>query len=103
MVIISKPRVTGEVPAIWVEDSTCKSDNNGKRKISSPKKSREYVVRVTATDEAGNIAIGECNTLVGSQVMDVSDPIFLLATHGMTGGVEGAATPEVVEEEEEGQ
>ena len=103
MVIISKPQTTGEVPAIWVEDHTCKSDNNGKCKISSPKKSRKYIVHVTATDEAGNIGIGKCNTLVGSQIVDGSDPIFLLTKLDMVGGVEGATTPEAEEEEDGGE
>ena len=102
MVIISKPRVTGKVPSIWAEDHTCKSSNNGKCKISSPKKLREYVVRVTATDEAGNTGIGECNTLVGNQEVDTLDPIFLLTKLDMVGGVEGAATPEAEEKEEDG-
>ena len=87
MVIISKPQTTGEVPAIWVEDSTCKSDNNGKCKISSPKKSRKYIVHVTATDEAGNIGIGKCNTIVGNQEVDALDPVFLLTKLDMVGGV----------------
>ena len=86
MVIISD-RATGQVPAIWAEDHTCRTDQNGKCKISSPKKSRLYVVRVTATDEAGNVGVAECNTIVGDQSV-ANDPIFPIAKLNTIGGVE---------------
>ena len=86
MVIISD-RATGQVPAIWAEDHTCRTDQNGKCKISSPKKSRLYVVRVIATDEAGNVGVAECNTIVGDQSV-ANDPIFPIAKLNTIGGVE---------------
>lgn len=96
--IISDSRVDG-VPSIWAEDHTCMSSNNGKCKISSPKKLREYVVRVTATDESGNSATVQCNTIVGGEQDDtaavgeqddtaVGDPLFLIAKVDIVGGVE---------------
>ena len=89
MVIISDSRVDG-VPSIWAEDHTCKSSNNGKCKISSPKTLREYVVRVTATDESGNSDMVQCNTIVGGEQgdIDASDPLFLISKVDLIGGVE---------------
>jgi len=88
MVIISD-RAAGQVPSIWAEDRTCRTAQNGKCKISSPKKSRSYVVRVTATDEAGNHQTGDCTTIVGNQDVDEDDPLFVIAKVDITGGVEG--------------
>ena len=91
MVILSEPHgILGQkVPSIWAEDHTCKSGNNGKCKVSSPKKLREYVVRVTATDESGNSDMVQCNTIVGGvQDGSVDDPLFLIATLDIVGGVE---------------
>ena len=85
MVIISEP---GASISIWAEDHTCKTANNGQCKISSPKKSRMYMVRVTVTDEAGNVGIGKCNTVVGNQASDGADPFFVIAKLDITGGVE---------------
>lgn len=88
MVFISEPRATtGNILSIWAEDHTCKSAQNGQCKISSPKKSREYIVRVTATDKAGNVGEGECNTIVGKQGVASMDPSFLLAKLDITGGM----------------
>ena len=89
MVIISDSRVDGS-PSIWAEDHTCKSSNNGKCKISSPKTLREYVVRVTATDESGNSNTTQCNTIVGGEQgdIDASDPLFLISKVYLIGGVE---------------
>ena len=89
MVIISDSRVDGS-PSIWAEDHTCKSSNNGKCKVSSPKKLREYVVRITATDESGNSNMTQCNTIVGGVQDDtaVGDPLFLIAKVDISGGVE---------------
>jgi hypothetical protein len=66
MVSISKP-APGTVPSVFVENDTCTSGSNGKCKISSPKKSRLYVVQVTAIDKAGNTNMSECSTIVGNQ------------------------------------
>ena len=75
--------------SIWAEDHTCKSSNNGKCKVSSPKKLREYVVRVTATDKAGNSNTTQCNTIVGGEQSDiVDDPLFVIAKLNIVGGVE---------------
>jgi hypothetical protein len=96
MVFITEPRATtGNILSIWAEDHTCKSIKNGKCKISSPKKSRDYIVRVTATDKAGNVGEAECSTTIGKdqEVASVVDPSFLLAKLDITGGVEGATTP----------
>ena len=89
MVIISDSRVDGS-PSIWAEDHTCKSSNNGKCKISSPKTLREYVVRVTATDESGNSHMVQCNTIVGGDQGDIAagDPLFLISKVDIVGGVE---------------
>ena len=94
MVIISDSRVDG-VPSIWAEDHTCKSDTSGKCKISSPKKLREYVVRVTATDESGNSDMIQCNTIVGGNTTEivVDDPLFLITKVDIVGGVESHLTP----------
>ena len=91
MVFISEPRTIGVAPSIWAEDHTCKTGNNGNCKISSSKKSREYIVRVTATDKAGYVEMGECRTIVGNKEVndDVDDPIFLIGKLAITGGVEG--------------
>ena len=75
------------IPAIWVEDHTCRTAQNGNCKISSTKKSREYIVRVTATDEAGNVGVADCNTIVGDQNV-ANDPIFPIAKLNTIGGVE---------------
>ena len=93
MVIISTPRTTGKSPSIWAEDHTCKSSTNVKCKVSSTKKTREYIVRVTATDEAGNVGVHECNTIVGKivgkqSVPDTEDPLFLISKLDIVGGVE---------------
>ena len=89
MVFISDSRVDG-VPSIYAEDHTCKSSNNGKCTISSPKKLREYVVRVTATDESGNSDMVQCNTIVGGNQGDTSadDPLFLIAKVHIVGGAD---------------
>ena len=95
MVIISDSRVDG-VPSIWAEDHTCKSDTSGKCKISSPKKLREYVVRITATDESGNSNTPtQCNTIVGGNTTEivVDDPLFLITKVDIVGGVESHLTP----------
>lgn len=86
MVIISEP---GAPISIWAEDQTCNTASNGKCKISSPKKSRTYVVRVTATDKAGNVGMGKCNTVVGRQAaVDGANPFFVIANLDITGGME---------------
>jgi len=97
MVIISDSRVAG-VPSIWAEDHTCKSSNNGKCKVSSPKKLREYVVRVTATDEAGNSDMVQCSTIIGGKKGNTAagDPLFLIAKVDFLGGKEPAKEPEAV-------
>eukprot|EP00804_Cyclotella_cryptica_P027852 CCRYP_020589-RB/>CCRYP_020589-RB protein AED:0.30 eAED:0.30 QI:0/0.66/0.5/1/0.66/0.75/4/244/451 len=87
MVSISEP-LYGSIPSIWAENSVCKTGNNGKCKISSPKKSRLYLVQVTATDNAGNSAMAECSTIVGSQVVN-TDPLFTIAKLQFIGGVDG--------------
>ena len=87
MLIFSEPQRTG-VPAIWAEDHTCKTDTNGQCKISSPKNSRVYMVRVIATDEAGNTGSYECSTIVGDQDVNADSPLFLLAKLDFIGGVE---------------
>ena len=89
MVIISDSRVDGS-PSIWAEDNTCNSSNNGKCKVSSPKKLREYVVRVTATDESRNSDTVQCNTIVGGKQDDIAvgDPLFLISKVDFIGGVE---------------
>ena len=87
MVIISD-RGTGQVPSIWAEDVTCETAQNGECKISSPKKSRLYLVRVIVTDEAGNVGSSNCTTIVGNQIVDEDDPLFVLAKVDFTGGVE---------------
>jgi len=100
MVIISDSRVDGS-PSIWAEDHTCKSSNNGKCKVSSPKKLREYVVRVTATDESGNSNMVQCNTIVGGNQgdIDASDPLFLISKIDIVGGVD----PEEDQDTENGE
>ena len=94
MVIISDSRVNG-VPSVWAEDYTCKSDSSSKCKMSSPKKIREYVVRVTATDESGKFDMVQCNTIVGGNATDVvaNDPLFLITKVDIIGGVESHLTP----------
>lgn len=44
---------------------------------SSAAESRKYLVRVTAKDQAGNTAVGECSIFVGSQDSD-GDHMFSL-------------------------
>jgi hypothetical protein len=88
MVSISEP-LPGSIPSIWAENSVCKTGTNGKCKISSPKKSRLYLVQVTATDNAGNSAMAACSTVVGSQVVDAADPLFTIAKLELVGGVDG--------------
>jgi hypothetical protein len=87
MVSISKPPA-GAIPSVWVENSVCNTGSNGKCKISSPKKSRIYVIRVTATDKAGNTGIGECSITVGNQIINASDPLFTIAQIQVVGGVD---------------
>ena len=94
MVLISEPRdsITG-VPSIWAADTTCKSADNGSCKVTSTKKSRRYIVRITATDKAGLIDWTECETIVGEQDYDDTEPVFLLKKVSYKGGfelVEGA-------------
>lgn len=79
MVSISTPTIAGGIPTIWVEDSVCQTDKNGKCKISSPKKSRQYEILVTAVDKAGNVGTSSCGTLVGDKTVAVEDPLFLIA------------------------
>lgn len=97
MVILSEPHGAAgqKVPSIWAEDHTCKSKtskkrNNGMCKVSSHKTLREYVVRVTATDESGNSDMVQCNTIVGGKKGDTAldDPLFLITRLDITGGVE---------------
>jgi hypothetical protein len=87
MVSISKP-FAGNVPSVWVENDTCTTGSNGKCKISSPKKSRLYVVQVTATDNAGNTNMSECSTIVGNQGVNSSDPLFTIGKLELVGGIE---------------
>ena len=86
--VITSDHATGQVPSIWAEDHTCRTAQNGKCKISSPKKSRSYVVRVSATDEAGNVGASNCTTIVGNQDFDGRDPLFVIAKVNTIGGVE---------------
>lgn len=78
VVFISDLRTGEDVPSIWIEDSYCTS---GSCKISSSTgKSRDYTVRVTATDKAGNVGMGECKMIAGrNQASDLPDPLFLIA------------------------
>lgn len=87
MVSISQP-LPGSIPSIWAENSVCKTGSNGKCKISSPKKSRLYLIQVMATDKAGNSAMAACSTIVGSQVVDTADPLFAIAKLEFVGGVD---------------
>lgn len=90
MVVISEPdNVTGS-PTILAEDYTCKTGANGKCVISSTKKSRLYMVRVTAIDKGGNVGVSECKTIVGNQDFDDTDPRFLVVKLDNIGGVEEA-------------
>lgn len=87
MVLISDLRTGEDTPSIWVEDSYCTS--NSCKISSSVEKSREYVVRVTATDEAGNSNTTECKTFAG-QTSNAADPLFLITKLDIVGGVEPA-------------
>eukprot|EP00581_Thalassiosira_minuscula_P005786 CAMPEP_0183744146 /NCGR_PEP_ID=MMETSP0737-20130205/65580_1 /TAXON_ID=385413 /ORGANISM="Thalassiosira miniscula, Strain CCMP1093" /LENGTH=2327 /DNA_ID=CAMNT_0025979781 /DNA_START=237 /DNA_END=7220 /DNA_ORIENTATION=- len=86
MVIFSEPSAIG-IPSIWAKDHTCKTKTKGKCKVSAPKKSRVYTVRVTATDEAGNTKSTECSTVVGRDP-EGSNPLFVIAKLDIIGGVE---------------
>ena len=76
------------VPSIWAEDITCQTASSGKCKISSPKASRTYYVNITATDKAGLVGFGECQTTVGNLDPDPDDPLFLIKRVSFTGGIE---------------
>eukprot|EP00984_Skeletonema_dohrnii_P000351 scaffold119_cov79-Skeletonema_dohrnii-CCMP3373.AAC.4 len=83
------PFIQGDLttPTIWAEDHVCKSAANGQCKISSTKKSRQYLVVVTATDEAGNSGVGSCDTKVGSASSEnENDPLFLIGEIELVGG-----------------
>ena len=90
MVVISEPDNVTATPTILAEDYTCKTGANGKCVISSTKKSRLYMVRVTAIDKGGNVGVGECKTIVGNQDFDDTDPRFLVVKLDNIGGVEEA-------------
>jgi hypothetical protein len=90
MVVISEPDNVTKTPTILAEDYTCKTGANGKCVISSTKKSRLYMVRVTAIDKGGNVGVGECKTIVGNQDFDDTDPRFLVVKLDNIGGVEEA-------------
>ena len=79
MVLISEPRdsITG-VPSIMAADTTCKSPGSGSCMVTSTKKSRRYIARITATDKAGLVESTECETIVGEQDYDDTEPVFLL-------------------------
>ncbi|KAL9191170.1 hypothetical protein ACHAXT_000876, partial [Thalassiosira profunda] len=89
MVVISKSRdpITG-AQAIWAEDITCQTASSGKCKVSSPKASRTYYVNITATDKAGLVGFGECQTTVGNLDPNPGDPLFLIKRVSFTGGFE---------------
>jgi len=86
-------------PAIWAEDHVC---YGGQCKIPSPQyKSRQYLVVVTATDEAGNSGNGSCSTKVGQDTRRLpkssksrketpveNNPLFLIGEIEFVGGVE---------------
>ena len=93
----------GNTLSIWAEDGTCynsKSSGHGSCKISSPnkEKTRIYLVRVTATDKAGNVGVGECNTIVGKEkyvqqtrLRGIKNyPFFLASKLEIVGGMEPA-------------
>ena len=90
MVVISEPDNVTATPTILAEDYTCKTGANGKCVISSTKKSRLYMVRVTAIDKGGNFGVSECKTIVGNQDFDDTDPRFLVVKLDNIGGVEEA-------------
>ena len=94
--------------SIWAEDGTCynsKSSGYGSCKISSPnkEKTRIYLVRVTATDKAGNVGVGECSTIVGKEkyVQQTrlrgvkSYPFFLASKLEIVGGMEPAVDTDI--------
>lgn len=87
MVSISTPLTAGAIPTIWAEDHVCKTGASGRCKISSPKKSRQYKVVVSATDKAGNTKSAECDTIVGKKqkIIDPNDPLFLIASIATVG------------------
>ena len=91
-VVISKSRdpISG-AQAIWAEDITCQTASSGKCKISSSKASRTYYVNITATDKAGLVGFGECQTTVGNLDPNPDDPLFLIKRVSFTGGIEEAA------------
>lgn len=92
MVYISKTLNSGEAPHIVAEDSTCNSASNGKCIISSVSKYREYLVRVMATDEAGNSKTCVASTYVGKDGDTGQDPLFLVTSVDIVGGIEPEGT-----------
>jgi len=105
MVLISEPlETTGNILSIWVEDAYCFNTNNFREEINercqinSAIKTRVYIVRVTATDKAGNVGVGECSTIVGAeedreQTQVENVPAFLIAKLDIVGGVAPGDVP----------
>ena len=78
----------GVLPLIWAEDMVCKLWEQERCIISSSQNSRQYLVHVTAIDEAGNIGMATCRTIVGNQNVDPNEPIFLHEKLEIVGGID---------------